>query len=412
MAAIRITKTEVDKAEPTAKDFILWDTTLKGFGLKVSKAGAKTYVVQYRTPGGRSGTTKRVTIGKHGSPWTAETAREEAGRLLGQVANGADPAQRKKAFREMPTVGELCDSYLQDVIGLKKQSTLDTDKGRIERHIKPLLGKRKVSEITPADIRRFLKNVAEGATSKTTKTKPRGKAVVKGGKGTATRTVGLLGGIFTYAAQQGLISANPVHGVERFPDKKNERFLSLEEIRTVGSALRSAAERGINEKALIILHLLLLTGARRGEIEKLKWPEVDIAGRRLKLGDSKTGQKTLPLNAAAIMLLEGQRQRAKPGVQFVFPATIDGGHYVGTPRIWSAIRKTIGMEDVRIHDLRHSYASVGAANGTPLQVLGAILGHSDHSTTQRYAHIAANPINAASEAIGELIETALRGAIP
>lgn len=409
MVAIRITKTEVDKAESGSKDFILWDTSLKGFGLKVSKAGAKTYVVQYRTAGGRSGTTKRVTIGRHGSPWTAETARDEAKRLLGRVANGADPALSKKTFREMPTVADLCDSYLLDVTGMKKPSTLATDTGRIERHIKPLLGKRKVSEVSAVDVRRFLKNVAEGATAATIKTKHQGKAVVKGGRGTATRTVGLLGGIFTYAMRQGLITSNPVHGVKRFPDKKNERFLSLEEMKTLGTALRTAADQGLNGKALTILHLLLLTGARRGEIEKLQWSEVDFAGRRIKLGDSKTGQKTLPLNTAAMALLNNQRKLATPSQKFVFPAASGVGYYVGTPRVWAAIRKTIGMDDVRIHDLRHSYASVGAASGTPLLILGAILGHADHSTTQRYAHIATNPINTAADNIGKLIEDALSG---
>ena len=407
MVSIRITKTEVDRAEKGSADYIVWDTSLKGFGLKVSKGGAKSYVVQYRTAGGRAGTTKRVTIGKHGSPWTAETAREEARRILGQVANGADPAKARKAFRDMPSVAQLCDTYLLEGVGLKKPSTLATDKGRIEQHIKPLLGNKKVGDVTQADVRKFLRSVAEGATARVAKTKPRGKAVVRGGRGTATRTVGLLGGILTYAKELGLISTNPVHGVERFPDKKNERFLSMEEISTLGAALRKARNEGVNEMALAILELLLLTGARRGEIEALKWSEFDSAVKRLRLSDSKTGQKSVPLSSAASALISKRRPLAKADAIYVFPATTGDGYYLGTPRVWSALRKTIGMDGTRIHDLRHSFASVGAVSGTPLLVLGAILGHSDHGTTQRYAHVAANPISAATEVISNLIAEAL-----
>ncbi|MFD1253486.1 Putative prophage CPS-53 integrase [Devosia equisanguinis] len=407
MTPSRITKSEVDKAQPRAADYILWDTALKGFGLKVTKAGTKTYVAQYRTAGGRSGTTKRVTIGKHGSPWTAETARDEAKSILGLVATGSDPASDKRAIRDMPTVSALCDAYLVDGVGLKKQSTIDTDKGRIERHIKPLLGKKKVSEVTAVDIRKFLKSVADGETAGVTKTKARGKAIVKGGRGTATRTVGLLGGIFTFAIGQGLISDNPVRGVERYPDRKNERFLTLEEIAALGVTLDRAEAEGVNKTALAIIRLLLLTGARRGEIEKLRWSEVDLPGRRLKLLDSKTGQKNIPLSSVAVDYLTRRKLSVEPAATFVFPASSGGSYFTGTPRIWSVLRMSAGMPDLRIHDLRHSFASVGAAHGTPLLVLGEILGHSDHSTTQRYAHVAENPANAAADLIGNLIHSAL-----
>lgn len=412
MVSIKITKTEVDRAERGPADYIVWDTLLKGFGLKVSKGGTKSYVAQYRTAGGRSGTTKRVTIGKHGSPWTPDTSRDEARRILGQVANGADPAHVRRSLREMPSIAQLCDTYLLDGVGLKKPSTLATDRGRIEHHIKPLLGNKKVVDVTQADVRKFLRNVADGATAKVAKTKLRGKAVVRGGRGTATRTVGLLGGIFSYAIELGLISANPVHGVERFPDKKNERFLSLIEISTLGEALRTARCEGVNEMALTIIELLLLTGARRGEIESLRWSEFDPAGQRLRLNDSKTGQKSVPLGSAAINILNQRRKESNIDATYVFPASVGNGHYLGTPRVWSKLRKSIGMEGVRIHDLRHSFASVGAATGTPLLVIGAILGHADYGTTQRYAHIAANPIATASDSIGALIASALKGPMP
>ncbi|MDY8109405.1 site-specific integrase [Fulvimarina sp. 2208YS6-2-32] len=309
----------------------------------------------------------------------------------------------------MLTVSELCDTYMADGTGTKKASTLPVDKGRIERHIKPLLGKRKVSEINQADIRKFLKNVSEGATASDTKTVSRGRAIVKGGKGTASRTVGLLGGIFTYAIELGLIQANPVRGVKRYPDKRNERFLTGKELATLGHGLSAAEAQGLNGKALNIIKLLVFTGARRGEIEALRWSKVDTAGRRLRLEDSKTGQKSMPLNSAALDILLNLQERAEDRSGFVFPATDGDGHYVGTPRIWSILRERIGLHDVRLHDLRHSFASVGVVNGAPLMVVGALLGHADHSTTQRYAHLAYDPLAAASEQIGQAILEALSG---
>jgi integrase len=407
MPSIRISKSEIDKLTPTGKSALYWDQSLTGFGLKVSSGGAKTYIAQYRTAGGRSGQTRRVTIGKHGSPWTPDSARAEAKRLLGQAAQGEDPAAAKTQFRRMLTVSELCDTYMADGTGTKKASTLAVDRGRIERHIKPLLGKRKVSEITQADIRKFLKNVSEGATASDTKTVTRGRAIVKGGKGTASRTVGLLGGIFTYAIELGLVQANPVHGVKRYPDKKNERFLTAEELGTLGQGLRQAEAQGVNAKALNIIKLLVFTGARRGEIETLRWSEVDTTGRRLRLEDSKTGQKSMPVNSAALDVLLNLQAAADDRKGFVFPATDGDGHYVGTPRIWSILREQIGLHDVRLHDLRHSFASVGVVNGAPLMVVGALLGHADYSTTQRYAHIANDPIAAASERIGLAMLAAL-----
>lgn len=409
MPTMRITKSEVDKLTPTGKSAFYWDEALSGFGLKVSSSGAKSYIAQYRTPGGRSGQTRRVTIGKHGSPWTPETARAEAKRVLGQAAQGEDPAAARSQFRQMPTVADLCDTYIADGTGTKKASTLATDKGRIERHIKPLLGKRKVSDVTQADIRKFLKSVSDGFTASDTKTGPRGRAIVKGGKGTASRTVGLLGGIFSYAIELGLTASNPVHGVKRHPDKKNERFLSAEELGCLGTGLREAETQGVNAKALNIIKLLVFTGARRGEIEGLQWSEVDFQGRRLKLADSKTGQKAMPLNSAAHEVLAALQEQAAEKSGFVFPASKGGGHYLGTPRIWSILRRRIGMEDVRLHDLRHSFASVGVVNGAPLMVVGALLGHANYSTTQRYAHLANDPLAAASEEIGAIMLKAMTG---
>lgn len=222
----------------------------------------------------------------------------------------------------------------------------------------------------------------------------------------STRTLGLLSGILSYAVSLNLLSENPAHGVERFPDQKNERFLNGSELTALGRALRDARGKGVNHNALDIIELLILTGARRGEIERLRWAEVDLSASQLNLADSKTGQKRIPLNSSSLAVLAARNRQE--GEQFVFPG--GGGHYVGTPRVWSTLRKKAGLGSVRLHDLRHSFASVGAMGGTPLLVIGALLGHRDHATTQRYAHLAADPVAAAAEDIGQRLSLALTSA--
>lgn len=406
----KITKSTVDKAKAQAQDYFLWDSELKGFGVKIATGGRKSYVCKFRVGSGRSAPTRRMTIGMHGSPWTVDQARAEARRILGHVANGADPAQEKQDAKKQITVSELCDLYLEHGTGTKKPSTIATDRGRIERHIKPLLGNKKVPDVMRADIKRFLQDVANGKTARDEKTKLRGRAIVKGGKGAATRTVGLLGGIFSFAFDGGLINENPVRGVKRFPDRKGHRYLSHAELVALGQALDRAAMEGGKSFAIAILKLLIFTGARRGEIESLKWNEIDFEAGYLRLSDSKTGQKAIPLNAGALAILNGVERRE--GSDFVFPAQKGAGHYVGTPKVWRSIRDLAGLGDVRIHDLRHSFASIAVSGGASLPIIGALLGHSDSATTQRYAHLHDDPLKAAAESVGGRIAASLGGATP
>lgn len=403
----KITKSTVDKAKAQAKDYFLWDSELKGFGVKIANGGRKSYVCKFRVGTGRSAPTRRMTIGAHGSPWTVDQARAEARRILGHVANGADPALEKQEAKKKINVAELCDLYLEHGTGTKKPSTIATDRGRIERHIKPLLGKKKVPEVTRADIKKFLRDVATGKTARDEKTKLRGRAIVKGGKGAATRTVGLLGGIFSFAFDGGLINENPVRGVKRFPDKKGHRYLSHAELVALGQALDSAAMEGGNPFAIAILKLLIFTGARRGEIESLKWSEIDFEAGYLRLSESKTGQKAIPLNAGALAILDGVERIE--GSNYVFPAHRGASHYVGTPKVWRSVRDLAGLGDVRIHDLRHSFASIAVSGGASLPIIGALLGHSDSATTQRYAHLHDDPLKAAAESVGGRIAASLSG---
>jgi len=405
--SVRLTKSIVDHSKPAQSDYFLWDADLKGFGIKIAKGGRKTYVCQYRVGSGRTAPTRRMTIGAHGSPWTVDQARVEARKILGRAAHGEDPAKEEQDAKNQITVAELCDLYLEQGVATKKPSTIATDKGRIERHIKPLLGKKKVPDVTRADIKRFLQDVANGKTAKDVKTGLRGRSIVKGGKGTATRTVGLLGGIFTYAFDCGLIETNPVRGVKRFPDKKGNRYLSQQELSDLGSALADSEQKGENPFAIAVIKLLIFTGARKNEIQGLRWDEVDFQSGYLKLVESKTGQKTIPLNAGALEILSSLTRQ--DGSEYVFPSFSNGRHYVGTPKVWTRIRAAAGLVDVRLHDLRHSFASIAVSGGASLPIIGALLGHSDIATTQRYAHLIDNPLKAASEAVGKKISTSLDG---
>lgn len=403
--ADKLTKSVVDAAVSRECDYFLWDSDLKGFGIKIAKGGRKSYVCKYRVGNGRTAPTRRMTIGAHGSPWTVDQARAEARKLLGRAANGEDPAKEKQEEKKQISVAQLCDLYLENGVGTKKSSTIATDRGRIERHIKPLLGKKKVCDVSRADVKLFLQNIANGKTSVDEKTGLHGRAIVKGGKGTATRTVGLLGGIFSYAFDCGLIETNPVRGVKRFPDKKGQRYLSQQELVALGQALSDGEERALNPYALAILKLLVFTGARKGEIEALRWDEIDFEVGYLRLADSKTGQKSIPLNAGALEILSKLVKLNNSA--FVFAAYRGGGHYEGTPKVWRVIRSTAGLDDVRIHDLRHSFASIAVSGGASLPIIGALLGHADASTTQRYAHLHDDPLKAASEAVGGKIAAAM-----
>jgi hypothetical protein len=276
----KLTKRIVDAADVREKDYFIWDDDLPGFGLRVFASGKRSYLIQYRS----AGRTRRYSIGLHGV-WTPETARQEAKVQLGRVAHGDNPAEERQLDHKAISVKELCNLYLADlkaglVLGKggrpKKATTITTDIGRIERHILPLIGTRRVKDLTKADINKVLKDVMAGKTRASVKTnKLRGKAIVRGGAGTATRTVGLLGGILTYAVEAGIIERNPAHGLRKPKDNVRTRRLSEAEYRTLGTMLREAAE---NEKYAIsveIIRQIALTGCRRSEIIGLMWSEVD-----------------------------------------------------------------------------------------------------------------------------------------
>jgi integrase len=382
----------------------IWDRSLVGFGARRQKSDAVAYVLFYRTKDGRQ---RWFTIGKHGAPWTPDTAREEAKRLLGDVAHQRDPAAEKRAARNAQTVAELCDLYFADAEAgrlvtrrrtQKKASTLVIDRGRIARHIKPLLGQLRVAAVTREDVESFMHDVTEGKTAANTRTKPRGLARVRGGKGAANRAVGLLGAIFSYAVRRRMRSDNPVHGVTRPADGKRERRLTDAEYEALGSALRGAAVANIWPPAIAVARFLAVSGWRSGEALALRWNEVDLPRRTARLGDTKTGRSVRPLSRSACDALQNLSRSG----HLVFPATRGSGDVVmsGFKKLWKRIAKLGGLPpDVSPHVLRHSFASLAADLGYSEPVIAALVGHQGRSITSRYLHSADAVLLAAADAV-------------
>jgi integrase len=407
---VKLTKRCVEALKTRTRDYFTWDSEIPGFGVRVLASGKRSYLVQYRNKGGRS---RRYTIGLHG-PVTAEKARETALLLVGSIKHGKDPAEERSRELNALTVSELCDEYLNACEAghvmtragySKKPSTLEIDRGRIERHIKPLIGRRKLYDVSRTDIERFMQNVIDGETAVDVKTKPRGRAIVEGGRGTATRTVGLLGGIFTFAVARGYRPDNPVRGIKRPADNKRQRILSTEEYGQLGAALLKLEKK--NATAALAARLLTLTGARRGEILALEWAHVDISGRCLRLPDTKTGASVRPLGMAATKVLQNLKKDDK--VKFVFPSTQGEGHYVGLPKAFSETCAEAKLEGATLHTLRHSFASVANELGFTMPTIAAMIGHSVGSITGRYIHHLDRALIAAADSVSKRIVDMLDG---
>jgi integrase len=386
---------------------VLWDNQVQGFGIRARSGGTKSYILHYRVGSGRGAPLRKLTIGKHGSPWTPETARTEAKRLLAEVAAGRDPAAARQQERNALTFGELIDLYLAEGGDHKKASTLKADRGRIEHHLRPLLGKLRTDRITRVGVEQMRNAVAAGKTAEKIESgekRPSG-SMAKGGRGVAAQCVTLVSAIFAFANERGLCADNPARGVKKAPVRKVERFLSEAEIARLAAALDTEAQRTGNSYPSAAIELLLLTGCRRGEIVNLRWEHVDFEHKCLRLLDSKTGKKIVYLNAPACALLQelprlADNPRVIPGMRAdSASAAID--------KAWSRVRRAAGLADVRLHDMRHSFASVGAAGGLSLPIIGALLGHKHATTTQRYAHLSADPLRAANDAVGAKIAKAM-----
>lgn len=390
------------------KDKTYFDSRLIGFGVR-TRGNSKSYILMYRTQGGKQ---RKLTIGKT-DKITAEEARSIAKQKLAEVAQGKDPAKEKRAAKKAMTVSELCDWYLREGVTHKKQSTIRDDIGRIGNHIKPVLGRELVKDIKRGDIEHLLYCVRNGTNIPGHKGEKRHGHFAQGGDGVARRTLGLIGAIFEFAFSHGIVEFNPCRGIKRAPDHKRETFLKFDEIQRLGEILNRPESRVLYKHGVDVLRLLLLTGCRRNEIASLRWEYVDFDNQCFHFPDTKTGKQNRPFGKAAKELLESLHKGEKEG--FVFPSSVGKGYYRGTNRVFDSIRKivdeegkTIIKKDIRIHDLRHTFATIAADMGYSDLVIGGLLGHSTGRTiTSRYTHKIDKSLVQAADAVSSKIEKAL-----
>ncbi len=438
----KITKRSIDALKPGG---FLWDGSIKGFGVRCQRRD-KVYFLKYRIHGKQ----RWHIIGKHGSPWTIDKARKRADKLLGLIADGIDPAKVRDLEKNKPTVAELCTRYLEEYAEEhKKPSSVRMDRKNIDNHVLPVLGKEFVDAVTQTDIDRFKKAVKDGTTARKRKPEQQGGPGVTGGPGAANRCLALVSKMFNLAERWDLrpINSNPCRHIDRYPERGHERFLSEVELSALAETLNELED---SDYVVAAIRLLLFTGARLGEILSLKWEHVDLERALLALPDSKTGKKAIYLSAPALDVL-ANLPRIK-GNLFVICGNKDGAALVNLQKPWGRIRKQATLKlwdkdagiaaviseltkdgkapaleaviaeatkreltvprdltDVRLHDLRHSFASMGAGGGLSLPMIGKLLGHTQAVTTARYAHLADDPLRAANEAIGEKIAAAMKG---
>lgn len=413
MPVANLTKRYVDSLQfSKGGDYLVWDQKLRGFGVRVREHTAKdgtvqrrkSFVVGYRPKGNRQ--YRRFAIGIYG-PMTVEQARIEALRHLSAVSQGDDPLEAKHAERAAQTVREFGEQFLTHVEDRRKRTTAREYRRLWTRHVLPELGARKVAEVSGVDAQRLHRSLKKTPY-------------------VANRVVAMLGAFFSFAGFEGVRPAheNPTRSVEPYPEAPRERFLTADEFRRLGEALTRAERDGLpaapgyrrtpkrpdtakhkpkdadvpiraNPFSIAAIRLLILTGCREGEILSLRWDAVDFERGYLRLADTKTGRSIRPLSQSAAALLSSIPRVS--GNAFVLPGANAGEHLKEIKRVWYAVRHAAGLNEVRLHDLRHSYASVSASSGESLLIVRSLLGHKRASTTERYAHLGDDPVRRAAD---------------
>lgn len=382
----KLTKRVVDSVITTGKEYYVWDSEIPGFGIRVTPRGAKSYIYKYRDGRGRKATTRKMTIGK--PPMTPDQARTKAIELHYRAAKGENPAEEEKSKKLDKTLNEIKILFEESYSNIYlKPSTRETYV-YLWRFILSHFGKNKrIGTITKLDIERFL-------------------LAYKNTPYQANRMVMLLHKVFVLCEEWGYReqNSNPCKGVRKFKEHARERYLTMQEIETLFNVLDKEEEQRSTSIYLTNLYrLLLFTGCRLGEIKDLKWEWVNLEMRRLELPDSKTGAKFVPLNSEAMKILETLPR--VENCEYVIASERNPGKPIHNAQdAWQRIRKKAGLEDVRIHDLRHTFASIAVSYlGMSLPMVGAVLGHKRSETTNRYAHLADDAIRQTSDLIGNAI---------
>ena len=412
MATGLINKTSVDAlACPAGKDReILWDSRLRGFGVAAFRNGGKVYVVQYR----QDGRSRRSRLGEHGKV-TPDEARTLALGMLGDATTGADPIEERRKARAVPTFAKVAGDFLTLHVAFMRKGRTGEEYGRILKiHVLPALGSKRIVDLKRADVTRMNARLAA---------KPY----------QANRALALVSAIWNWAAKRDEVAFadNPAKGVERFEEKSRERFLTSDELGRLGAALAEGESIGLaytvdetkakakhapkadNRRtkldpfAVAAIRLLILTGARLREILKARWEQVDLERGILFVPASKTGKKSVYLSAAAQAVLANVPRL--DGNPHIIAGEREGAPRADLNKPWRAVRKAARLEGVRVHDLRHSFASFGAGASMGLPIIGKLLGHKQAATTQRYAHLDADPMHRAVNTIGATISAAMAG---
>ena len=409
---IKIHKKAVDKVtkeKPVAQK-IYWDAgdgSLKGFGVCIQPSGIASYCLQYRSQEGRS---HRITLGRT-NVLTPDEARQKAREYLVEVNKGGNPIFARKKARKGITVKELCDLYLLEGTDHVKPTTVAGDRGRIEAHIKPLLGNRAVSGLEIEDIEKFQSDVANGKTAKPQREKGRGNHA-QGGRSAAARTLATLSIILSFACRRGVIKINPALSVKKYRDKKRDRFLSHDELKALGKAMDDAVKEMRNETAINAIKALLLTGCRRNEVLKLPKAWVDYQSRCIRFGDTKTGAQVRPIGQAALALLKKQSDNQKEDgrkLPWLFPSDRVDGHFVGLPKVLGDLCARAELKNVSIHTLRHTFSAIAAELGYSELTIAGLIGHRKNSVTSRYAHVPDSALLSAADRVSAHILASLEG---
>ena len=410
MAKPQITKRLVDGLKARPVEYFVWDGSLPGFGVRVQVTGSVSYVVKYRAGSGRSAPTRRLTLAKAGTI-TPDEARTLAKKTLGSVAHGADPAAQRAAEKRASTLAEVAEQFLTEHVEAKRAiSSAVSYRDLLERLAIPELGKRKADKVTTAEIQRLHSKHGHSPYQ-------------------ANRLLRVLSSLFTFAGKAHVVPVgfNPCRGIEYFPEEGRERYLSTQELAQIGEAIREAETVGlpytidvtkpkakhapkegnrrtrIGPHAAAALRLLIFTGARLREILHLRWEQIDFERGMLFLPTSKTGKKTIVLNAPALAILNALPRSS----EYVIAGTSVDSPRSDLKKPWKAVAARAGLTGVRIHDLRHTHASVGAGAGLGLPIIGKLLGHTQSATTQRYAHLDNDPLKKAAEHIGSHLAAAM-----